>query len=154
MSDRYSKLDQLGQQNALPNSPDEAVLERVKNPCDEPYMVRLVAPEFTSICPVTGQPDFAHLVVDYCPDEWIVESKAFKLFLGSFRNHGDFHEACTTGIGRVLSKKLARNGSVLAVIGIRAAAYQLMSSTNMAKPQRVFGFQTKVYRLIEAAVRI
>jgi len=49
-------------------------------------MVRLVAPEFTSICPVTGQPDFAHLVVDYCPDEWIVESKAFKLFLGSFRN--------------------------------------------------------------------
>ena len=59
----YDKLDQLGGQQALPSSPDKAVLERVKNPCDEPYMVRLVAPEFTSICPVTGQPDFAHLVV-------------------------------------------------------------------------------------------
>ena len=68
----YDKLDQLSGQQALPASPDEAVLERVKNPCDEPYMVRLVAPEFTSICPVTGQPDFAHLVVDYCPDKWIV----------------------------------------------------------------------------------
>jgi len=81
---RYDKLDQLGTMKGLPASPDEAVLERVKNPCDEPYMVRLVAPEFTSICPVTGQPDFAHLVVDYVPDAWIVESKAFKLFLGCF----------------------------------------------------------------------
>jgi len=57
---RYDKLDQLGTMKGLPSSPEEAVLERVKNPCDEPYMVRLVAPEFTSICPVTGQPDFAH----------------------------------------------------------------------------------------------
>ena len=106
MTDRYDELDQLGTMKGLPQSPDEAVLERVKNPCADPYMIRLVAPEFTSICPVTGQPDFAHLVVDYCPGEWIVESKSFKLFLGSFRNHGDFHEACTTGIAQRLVKEL------------------------------------------------
>ena len=102
----YSDLEQLGQAAGLPASPDEAVLERVSNPTDEPYLIRLTCPEFTSICPVTGQPDFAHIVVDYCPNEWIVESKSFKLFMGSFRNHGDFHEACTTGIGQRLVKEL------------------------------------------------
>ena len=107
MTDRYEQLDQRGSMKGLPQSPDEAVLERVKNPCADPYMIRLVAPEFTSICPVTGQPDFAHLVVDYCPGEWIVESKSFKLFLGSFRNHGDFHEACTTGIAHRLVTELS-----------------------------------------------
>ena len=107
MTDRYEQLDQLGSMKGLPQSPDDAVLERVKNPCADPYMIRLVAPEFTSICPVTGQPDFAHLVVDYCPGEWIVESKSFKLFLGSFRNHGDFHEACTTGIAQRLVTELS-----------------------------------------------
>jgi len=105
--DTYSKLDQLGADSGIAASPDEAVLERVANPeTDTPYMIRLVAPEFTSICPVTGQPDFAHLVIDYCPKDWIVESKSFKLYLGSFRNHGDFHEACTTGIGKRLVKEL------------------------------------------------
>ena len=99
--DRYNPLEQLGTGTPLPNAPHEAVLERVENPCDDDYMIRLVAPEFTSICPVTGQPDFAHLVVDYCPVEWIVESKSFKLFLGSYRNHGDFHEACTTGLSLI-----------------------------------------------------
>jgi len=104
----YDKLAQLGQSKALPASPDEAMLERVANPeTDTPYLIRLTAPEFTSICPVTGQPDFAHLVIDYCPNKWIVESKSFKLYLGSFRNHGDFHEACTTGIGKRLVKELA-----------------------------------------------
>lgn len=103
----YSKLDQLGADAGIAASPEEAVLERVANPeKDTPYMIRLVAPEFTSICPVTGQPDFAHLVIDYCPKDWIVESKSFKLYLGSFRNHGDFHEACTTGIGKRLVKEL------------------------------------------------
>lgn len=103
----YSKLDQLGAEAGIAASPDAAVLERVANPeTDTPYMIRLVAPEFTSICPVTGQPDFAHLVIDYCPKDWIVESKSFKLYLGSFRNHGDFHEACTTGIGKRLVKEL------------------------------------------------
>ncbi len=102
----YNTLGQLGANSPLPSSPDEAVLERVPSPTSEPYLVRLSCPEFTSICPVTGQPDFAHLVIDYCPNEWIVESKSFKLFLGSFRNHGDFHEACTTGIAQRLVKEL------------------------------------------------
>jgi len=103
---RYDKLDQLGGDTPLPTNPDAAVLERVKNPSSEPYLIRLTCPEFTSICPVTGQPDFAHLMIDYCPDKWIVESKSFKLYLGSFRNHGDFHEACTMGIGQRLVKEL------------------------------------------------
>jgi 7-cyano-7-deazaguanine reductase len=103
----YKDLGQLGTETPLPTSPAEAKLERVKNPTDEPYMIRLTCPEFTSICPVTGQPDFAHLVVDYCPDKWIVESKSFKLYLGSFRNHGDFHEACTTGIGQRMVKEIS-----------------------------------------------
>ena len=102
----YDKLEQLGQNSPLPSSPDEAALERVQNPTKEPYLVRLTCPEFTSICPVTGQPDFAHIVVDYVPNKWIVESKSFKLYMGSFRNHGDFHEACTTGIGQRLLKEL------------------------------------------------
>jgi len=102
----YHKLDQLGGDTPLPASPDKAILERVASPTDEPYLVRLTCPEFTSICPVTGQPDFAHLMIDYCPNKWIVESKSFKLYLGSFRNHGDFHEACTTGIGQRLVKEL------------------------------------------------
>ncbi|PHR90887.1 MAG: NADPH-dependent 7-cyano-7-deazaguanine reductase QueF [Robiginitomaculum sp.] len=104
---RYDKLGQLGQNTATPNSPKEAKLERVKNPSpDTPYMIRLVSPEFTSLCPVTGQPDFAHLVIDYAPDKWIVESKSLKLYLGSYRNHGDFHEACTVGIGKRLVQEL------------------------------------------------
>lgn len=94
-------LTQLGADSALPSSPDDATMEKVPAPhTDVDYMVRFVAPEFTSICPVTGQPDFAHLVIDYVPDEWIVESKSLKLYLGSFRNHGAFHEDCTVRVGR------------------------------------------------------
>ena len=86
----------LGQQTGLPNSPEEAVLERVPNPhLDIDYVARFAVPEFTSICPVTGQPDFAHIVIDYVPDAFLVESKSFKLFMASFRNHGAFHEDCT-----------------------------------------------------------
>jgi 7-cyano-7-deazaguanine reductase len=93
----------LGQSTGLPASPAEAVLDYPPNPHpDATYLIRFVAPEFTSLCPVTGQPDFAHLVIDYVPGERIVESKALKLFLGSFRNHAGFHEACTVGIGRRL----------------------------------------------------
>ena len=93
----------LGQSSGLPASPAEAVLDYPPNPHpDATYLIRFVAPEFTSLCPVTGQPDFAHLVIDYAPDARIVESKALKLFLGSFRNHAGFHEACTVGIGRRL----------------------------------------------------
>ncbi|NKB19580.1 MAG: NADPH-dependent 7-cyano-7-deazaguanine reductase QueF [Alphaproteobacteria bacterium] len=99
---------QLGAHTALPASPEEAVLERVGNPqADTMYHARFTCPEFTSLCPVTGQPDFAHLVIDYTPNEWIVESKSLKLYLGSFRNHGAFHEDCTVGIAKRLEELLA-----------------------------------------------
>ena len=101
-------LSQLGGSSALPASPDEAQLERVANPHgDTDYLVRFTAPEFTSLCPVTGQPDFAHLVIDYVPAKWIVESKSLKLFLGSFRNHGAFHEGCTIAIGKRVVEAIA-----------------------------------------------
>ncbi len=97
----YTSLDQLGHQSPLPKSPDEAVLEVVPNPHQGmTYLIRFTAPEFTSLCPVTGQPDFAHLVIDYVPGDVIVESKSLKLYLASFRNHGAFHEACTVAIAR------------------------------------------------------
>ena len=100
----YSNLRQLGGETRIPESPDAAELERVANPQpDVRYTVRFTAPEFTSLCPMTGQPDFAHLVIDYVPGEWLVESKSLKLYLGSFRNHGAFHEDCTVGIGRRLA---------------------------------------------------
>jgi 7-cyano-7-deazaguanine reductase len=93
----------LGRHAALPASPDEAELDRVPNPQpDTDYLSRFTVPEFTSLCPVTGQPDFAHLVIDYVPAEWLVESKSLKLYLGSFRNHGAFHEDCTVRIGKDL----------------------------------------------------
>jgi len=101
-------LTQLGQPTALPASPEAALLERVPAPDqDFSYVVRFTAPEFTSLCPITGQPDFAHMVIDYIPGEWIVESKSLKLYLGSFRNHGAFHEACTMMIARKLVELLA-----------------------------------------------
>ena len=97
----------LGQASALPASPDEAVLDYVPNPRGEAlYLVRFTAPEFTSLCPVTGQPDFAHLVIDYAPRETIVESKSLKLFLSSFRNHCGFHEDVTVGIGQRLTTEM------------------------------------------------
>jgi 7-cyano-7-deazaguanine reductase len=104
----YDGLKQLGEKSALPGSPEEAVLERVANPHpDLRYLVRFAAPEFTSLCPITGQPDFAHLVIDYVPRKFLVESKALKLFLQSFRNHGAFHEACTLDIAKRLVDLLA-----------------------------------------------
>ena len=71
------------------------------------YLVRFTAPEFTSLCPITGQPDFAHFVIDYVPGKWLVESKSLKLYMGSFRNHGAFHEDCTVRIGKDLAALLA-----------------------------------------------
>ena len=104
----YAGLKQLGHQSPIPATPDDAVLERVPNPQPKAlYLVRFTAPEFTTLCPVTGQPDFAHLVIDYAPRARLVESKSLKLYLGSFRNHADFHEACTLAIGMRLHKALA-----------------------------------------------
>lgn len=98
---------QLGQMSALPASPAEARLDRVPNPHPGTgYLARFTCPEFTSICPVTGQPDFGILVIDYLPGEWLVESKSLKLYLGAFRNHGAFHEDCTVGIGKTLVELL------------------------------------------------
>ena len=105
MSDKsiYENLTQLGTATDLPDDPENAVLEKVPNPqAGTKYMVRFAAPEFTSLCPITGAPDFAHLVIDYVPRDFLVESKSLKLFLGSFRNHGAFHEDCTVSIGKRL----------------------------------------------------
>jgi 7-cyano-7-deazaguanine reductase len=115
--DRYTGLKQLGAKAKQPNSPKEAVLERVpammggKN-----AVVRFTCPEFTSLCPMTGQPDFAHIVIDYIPGEWLVESKSLKLFFTSFRNHGDFHEACTLQIADRLI-------ALLSPVWLRVGAY-------------------------------
>lgn len=107
-SQEYKNLKQLGHPDTIPPSPDEAVLEKVAKPFSQyDYLVRFTCPEFTSICPVTGQPDFAHLVIDYVPDAWIVESKSLKLFFQSFRNHGAFHEDCTVKVGHKLIETIA-----------------------------------------------
>jgi 7-cyano-7-deazaguanine reductase len=96
-----TRLTQLGHDAPIPLSPDEARLETVANPqAGTLYLARFTAPEFTSLCPVTGQPDFARLVIDYAPDERLIESKSLKLFLASFRNHATFHEDCTIAIGK------------------------------------------------------
>ena len=98
---------QLGRPVAIPASPEEAVLDRVPNPqADTRYLARFTFPEFTSICPVTGQPDFGIMVIDYVPDKWLIESKSLKLYFQSFRNHGAFHEDCTVTIGRRLGDML------------------------------------------------
>jgi 7-cyano-7-deazaguanine reductase len=101
-------LSLLGHLAKVPASPAEAVLERVANPHpDTHYAARFTAPEFTCLCPVTGQPDFAHLVIDYVPSDWLVESKSLKLYLAAFRNHGAFHEESTVQIGKQLVELLA-----------------------------------------------
>lgn len=103
-------MPQLGKQTPLPASPDDATIDLVKNPVNMPppgkvlYVARFTCPEFTSLCPVTGQPDFARIWIDYVPDRHLIESKSLKLFLGSFRNHGAFHEACTMQIAERLYK--------------------------------------------------
>ncbi len=104
-ADPLAGLTQLGRPSPLPASPDAATLERVANPAPgRPYVIRFTCPEFTALCPLTGQPDFAHIVIDYIPAAWIVESKSLKLYLGSFRNHGAFHEAVTMAIaGRLVA---------------------------------------------------
>jgi 7-cyano-7-deazaguanine reductase len=107
MTDKYENLTQLGASTGIPASPDDAVLERVPNgQSDVNYVARFSCPEFTSMCPVTGQPDFGHLVIDYVPGDWILESKSLKLYLASFRNHGAFHEECTVAIARRIQETI------------------------------------------------
>jgi len=103
-----SNLTQLGSETKAYASPEEAVLERVPaSHQGTDYVVRFVMPEFTSVCPMTGQPDFAHIVIDYLPDAWLVESKSLKLYFHSFRNHGAFHEDCTLDIAKRIVDLLA-----------------------------------------------
>ena len=100
-------LTQLGRKTVPPASPDDAVIETVANPhAGSAYLVRFAAPEFTTLCPITGQPDFAHLVIDYVPAKRLVESKSLKLYLGSFRDHRAFHEDCTLAIAKRLVETL------------------------------------------------
>jgi 7-cyano-7-deazaguanine reductase len=95
------KLTQLGHVSRLPASPDKARLESVANPHpDQDYLIRFTAPEFTTLCPITGQPDFAHFVLDYAPAKAILESKSFRLFLACFRNAAGFHEDVTLAIAK------------------------------------------------------
>jgi 7-cyano-7-deazaguanine reductase len=97
-------LTLLGRRAAIPASPAKARLETVPNPHPrEKYLVRFTCPEFTALCPITGQPDFAHLVIDYVPRARLVESKSLKLYLASFRNHGAFHEDCTLAIAKKIA---------------------------------------------------
>ena len=101
--DRWQRSRNSAVRCPIPASPDKAVLDRVRNPHpDTNYVARFTFPEFTVMCPVTGQPDFATLVIDYVPKDWLVESKSLKLYLNSFRNHGAFHEDCTVAIGKKL----------------------------------------------------
>src|SRR5512145_1858018 len=100
MAPKINSLTHLGKPSRIPASPDQAQLDRVPNPHpDTHYVARFTMPEFTVMCPVTGQPDFAIVMIDYVPNRWLVESKSLKLYLNSYRNHADFHEACTVAIG-------------------------------------------------------
>jgi 7-cyano-7-deazaguanine reductase len=101
-------LELLGQgKTKYPTCPEEAVLETFENRWpDSEYMVELECPEFSSLCPKTGQPDFARFTVGYYPNMRLVESKALKLYLFSFRNHGEFHESVTNRIADDLYKAM------------------------------------------------
>ena len=111
------------------------MLETVPNPHPGTlYLVRFTCPEFTALCPITGQPDFAHFVIDYVPEAAILESKSLKLYLGAFRNHGAFHEDCTLTIAAGSLRPSLRAGCGSAATGIRAAASRSTSSTR--RPSR------------------
>jgi 7-cyano-7-deazaguanine reductase len=113
----WPSLTYLGRTTPAPTTPDEAVLDRVPNAhIDTPYAVRFSAPEFTVLCGVTGQPDFAHLIMDYVPKKWLLESKSLKFYLASFRNHSSFHEKCTVAIGK-------RIAAVLEPVYLRIGGY-------------------------------
>jgi len=144
---------QLGRAVEWPDSPEKATLDSVPNPQkDTNYVVRFTTPEFTSLCPVTGQPDFAHLVIDYVPGQWLLESKSLKLYVASFRNHGAFHEDCTVMIASGSQPRSSRNGCASAATGIRAAASRSTCSGRPANCQRACGFRPGRRALSRAGV--
>ena len=107
MIEKKINLKNLGKKSISPNFPEITILEKIPNPKKNvPYIIRLSCPEFTSLCPVTNQPDFGHLVIDYLPNKWLVESKSLKLYLQGYRNHGAFHEDCSISIAQDLLKTL------------------------------------------------
>jgi len=95
MSRDKENLKSLGHKTEYRQDYDPSVLETFENQHpDRDYWVEFLCPEFTTLCPITGQPDFAEIQIRYIPDRRMVESKSLKLYLFSFRNHGDFHEDC------------------------------------------------------------
>ena len=103
----HDNLRLLGIKTTPPKSPKEAILEKVDNPhLTSNYLIRFSCPEFTTLCPVTGQPDFAYLIIDYIPDAFIIESKSLKLFLSSFRNQQGFSEEVTVNIAKQLEEEV------------------------------------------------
>jgi 7-cyano-7-deazaguanine reductase len=112
MNDRKKKHQGLSLLAAghtdYPDKYDPSILESFDNRFpDQDYTVELVCPEFTSLCPMTGQPDFGHITIVYAPAKKLVESKSLKIYLFSFRNFGEFHEDCVNRIARDLNKLLS-----------------------------------------------
>ena len=149
------RLTQLGRGTAIPASPVKAVLEAVPNPHpDTDYVARFTAPEFTCLCPVTGQPDFAHFVIDYVPGKSHLESKSLKLLLASYRNHADFHEATDDRHRQAhRDRGSGRNICALPATGIRAAASPSTCSGNRASVPRMSGSRTRVFPPIAGAAK-
>ena len=137
-------LTYLGRPTPAPTTPDEAVLDRVPNPhSDMAYAVRFSAPEFTVLCAVTAQPDFAHFIIDYVPRAWLIESKSLKFYLASFRNHRGFHEECTIAIGKRIATVLEPAYLRIGAIGTHAAEYRSTCSGRPEHCRRTCGCLTK-----------
>lgn len=147
-----SGLSQLGTKVDTPESPEKAVLEKVPNGnAGTDYVVRFTAPEFTSLCPMTGQPDFAHIVIDYIPGDFLVESKSLKLFLQSFRNHGAFHEDCSVYIAKRLVELLQPKWLRIGAYWHRAAAFRSMCSGRPDRRLKACGCRIRALPPIAAA---
>ena len=117
MTRKEENLQLLGQKTKYPTEYDPSVLETFENMHpDNDYWVQFNCPEFTTLCPITGQPDFAELKILYLPDKRMVESKSLKIYLFSFRNHGDFHEDCVNTIMKDLVRLM--NPKYIEVIGL------------------------------------
>ena len=117
MSRKDENLKLLGRETQYASNYDPSLLETFENQHKEnDYWVQFNCPEFTTLCPITGQPDFAEIKIMYLPGERMVESKSLKLYLFSFRNHGDFHEDCVN----VIMKDLIRlmDPKYIEVIGL------------------------------------
>ena len=140
---------QLGAQTQWPTSPEDAVLDRVPNPhADTDYVARFTCPEFTSLCPVTGQPDFAHLVIDYVPDQHLVESKSLKLYLAAFATTGRSMRTAPWPSASAWWGCWRRASSVSPAIGIRGAASPSMFSGRREPCRPARGYRTRASRRI------